>query len=726
MNPRTKDENPLRDAMRVQRTLRRRVLILKVALLISFLFVAWRLVQVQIVEAPKFQEIARRQYEARMSLPAAKGNIYDRNGNTLVSNSMFISFAADPKILGQDARRAAEEFSRVFGKPKKFYLDRLRSDKRFVWLERCIPPDIAKKLSAEKFEGIVSLQEPKRLYHYDHLAGQLVGFTDIDNKGLSGIELQFDKQMCGTEGYVVLQRDGLGNRKPSVEYPRVDPIPGASLYLTLDLATQSIVEEELQRGIRKCDADAGVAAAIDPRTGEILAFAQYPGVDPGEAGRYPSQDQKLRVVTDMFEPGSIFKVVTVSAALEAGLVRPDQAFFADNGEYKVPLRNGKFRVIRDTHEYGWMTFQEAMELSSNIVMAKVSDIIGGERLYRKAKEFGFGSLTGIEVPGEIRGELRKPSTWSATTLNTMAYGYEVGVTPMQILVAYSAVANGGVLLKPYLVKKIVAASGDLKGEGKPQIVRRVISEEVAHTLTRFLEGVVERGTGTLAKIEGMRIAGKTGTSKKQIAGRYEPGHYTASFVGFFPVESPQIVCLVMVDNPRTGSYFGGQVAAPIFRSIAERLRSSVLHLPQVSRESAIARADSTPRETVPDVRTRKVDAARRALGQRGLRYVIEGTGDIVLQQSPEPGTKLQTGETVTLFLSPQERPHADGYVETPDLRGLTIRQAMNRLAIERMHAIVKGSGIVIGQSPSAGERVKIGTRVVITCEPKKFSVATIR
>jgi len=716
-----KQRNQQDDATRVQRGLRTRVLLVKVSLLILFVLIGWRLTQIQIVEAPKYQQIAQRQYEARLVLPCAKGNIYDRNANVLVSNSMFISYSADPKIVDEGARRVAEEFSRVFGKSKKCYLDRLRSEKRFVWLERLVPPDIAKRLRTEKLEGVVELQEPKRLYHYDEVAGQLLGFTNIDNKGLSGLELQFDKQLCGKDGYVVLQKDGLGKRKPSVDYPRVEPTSGANLFLTIDLMYQSIVEEELERGVKSSNADGGLVAVMNPKTGEILAVAQYPRVNPNDVSRCDIKDQKLRVVTDLFEPGSVFKVVTASAALEAGLVKAEQMFFAENGKYRVPLRNGRVRVIQDTHEYGWITFQQAMELSSNIVMAKVSDIIGRERLYRKAKDFGFGSITGIEVPGEIRGELKKPSTWSVTTLNTMAYGYEVGVTPIQILAAYGAVANGGLLLKPYIVRKIATSTDETVQETKPQSVRKVLSDQVAGTLTQFFEGVVERGTAAPAKIEGVRIAGKTGTSMKHIDGRYQTGSYTASFVGFFPVEDPQIVCLVMVDNPRHGSYFGGQVSAPIFRSIAERMMSTGLQIPRSNHGSAIARLDTSTSHSLPDVRTMKLDVARDYLSQRGFRTEIVGRGDIVLRQSPEPGSKIEPGDLVTLFLTARDKLVTHGYVETPDLRGLTIRRAVNRLAIERIVPTVNGSGLVVSQIPSPGEKVKVGTRVYLNCEPRKLA-----
>ncbi len=708
-----------------ERALRFRVLLLKLSLLLLFLLVVWRLIQIQIVEAPKYQEIARRQYEARVPLPAAKGNIFDRNGNILVSNSQFISYAVDPKVVGKEAGRVAEAFAQVFGKPKKHYMEKLKTDKRFVWLERRVMPEIGRRLREKDLPGVVSLNEAKRLYHYDKLAGQLLGFTDIDNVGLSGLELQFDKQMRGLDGYVVLQKDGMGNRRPSVDYPRVEPTPGANLHLTIDLGYQSILEAELEKGVQKSNAESGLAVMMNPKTGEILGLAQYPGINPNEVGRDDVESQRIRVVTDMFEPGSIFKVVTVSAALEGNLVSPHQRFFAENGKYEVHLRNGKIRLIRDVHDHGWLTFQEALEVSSNIVMAKVSDIIGPERLYRKAKEFGFGARTGIEVPGEILGELKKPSAWSATTLNTMAYGYEIGVTPIQLLAAYAAVANGGVLLRPFVVKKIVGPAGEILTASKPKIVRRVLSKQTSHTMRSLLEGVVERGTGTLAKIEGIQIAGKTGTSRKHFAGKYLTNSYTASFIGFFPVQDPQIICLVMIDNPRSGAYYGGQVAAPVFRAIAERIISTSMDIPRTAVKGLVAEQITPGSVLVPNVCSLKIDVARKLLEERKLAMEQVGEGEVVLKQSPEPGSKLTEGGLVTLFLTRRTTGAGDAAVETPDLRGLSLRRAMSRLTMDKLLAVVRGSGIVVDQSPAPGEKVKSGTKVFIYCEPKRSTTVAL-
>jgi cell division protein FtsI/penicillin-binding protein 2 len=701
-----------------------RLLVLKLAFAAFFVVIAARLVQIQVIESSTYQERARRQYEQKIVLPAVRGNIFDRHNNVLVSNSMFVSFAADPKLIGDDAAVVAEKFAYVFGKPRTFYLSKLRSTtrsgapRRFVWLERRVRPEIAKRIETAKLPGVVVLNEPKRLYHYDDVAGTLVGFTDVDNKGISGIELQFDEYLRGKNGSVIMLRDGLGRARPSVDYPRVEPRDGHHLILTIDLAYQSIVEEELKRGVERFKADAALAVMMNPKTGEILALANYPGLNPNDLGSYDIHAARNRVITDIFEPGSVFKVVTAAVAYEHRLVAPGQRFNAENGTYKVALPGGKFRLIKDTHEHTWLSFQEAIEQSSNIVMAKVSLTIGAERLYRQARDFGFGILTGIDLPGEVRGRLKKPFEWSGTTLQTLSYGYEVAATPLQIAAAYAAVANKGVLVQPYTVSRVVNASGEAVFQQSAQTIRRVISAETAELLTRAFEGVVQNGTAKDVRIDGVRIAGKTGTSRKVVDGKYGTGSYTASFAGFFPVEDPQVVCLVMIDNPRAVSYYGGLTSGSIFRSIAERIINTTGRFNKTSPASTNT-LQATNNVSVPDVRTLPLSLAGKIVEGHGLRFEKIGEGQIVVRQLPEPGKRLPRGEKVKFLLETESATTAsgDGTV-VPDLRGMSLRRAINRLVVEDFDVKVRGSGVVIDQLPAPGARVNPGSAIHLVCEPR--------
>ena len=709
---------------------RSRFLILKLCLLTFFAVIVVRLAKIQVIDSSKYKTLARKQYERSFILPATRGNIFDRNGNIIVSNTMFISFAADPKIIGDNKGEVAETFANIFGKPRSFYLDKLneadqnQNNKRFIWLERRVKPEIAHQVESAKLDGIVIINEPKRLYHYDELAGALLGFTDVDNKGISGIELQYDAEMKGINGSVVMQRDGLGRVRPSADYPRREPINGKDICLTIDVTYQAIVDEELKHGVEANKADGGCAIILNPKTGEVLALSVYPFINPNDAGAFDIATARNRVVSDMFEPGSVFKIVTATAAYENNLVTPEMRFNAEHGKMKIFLGSNKFRLITDSHEFDNLTFKEAIEMSSNIVLAKVGKLIGGERLYRQARDFGFGMTTGIDLPGEVRGVLKKPSDhdWSRTTLQTMSYGYEIGATPLQIACSYAALANKGVLMKPFVIAKIKDADGKTTAEQKPQAIRRVMSQRTYSELISAFEGVVERGTGKEVHINGVRVAGKTGTSHKYLNGKYAEDNYTASFVGFFPVEDPQIVCLVMMDNPRTKGYYGGSTSGPIFRSIAERLITTSY---KFSRTTIAQESSADGMVSVPDVRMLQPSMAKKMLSNYGLNCLIFGIGAIVIKQAPEPGKKIEKGEAVSLILNDESVLSSDGMIVVPDVRGMSIRRAMNRLVLDEFDIKVQGSGVVTQQIPAACEHVRSGSTIVIICSPQSVAQTSL-
>ena len=699
----------------------RRVLAVKATLLLFFVLVALRLVQVQVIDAGTYRERARRQYEKPQEIPAQRGTIFDRSGHPLVTNARFISFGADPAMVGERTDDVAERFAAVFNRPRGFYLEKFSGASRhFVWLERGVNPSTEGRINSAEFPGVVTIPAPMRLYPYGRVAGQLLGFTGVDNGGLSGLELELDSLLRGENGRLILQRDGLNRQRQSVDYPRVDPVDGDVVNLTIDVEYQSIAEEELRKGIERNKAESGLVAMMDPATGEVLAMANYPQMNPADPSVSDPLAVRNRVVTDMFEPGSVFKIVTASAALEGKKVDLAQKFNAEQGSYTVRLPNGKKRnTITDTHKHGVISFREAMEVSSNIVMAKVSDIIGADALFTMARAFGFGTGTGIELPGEVRGELKHPTQWSGTTLNSMAYGYEVGVTPLQILCAYAAVANHGILMKPFVVRTIVAPDNTVVAEHRPQPVRRVISRNTAALLTQMFRGVVERGTGLTANLSGVPVAGKTGTAKRVIDGKYSRNDYTASFAGYFPAEDPAVVCLVMIENPRDRGYTGGLAAAPVFKAIAERIYATSgrfrSHQTDVRSDNGLS--------AVPDVTTLTLEAARSLLLSGGFEPNVRGSGTIVVRQSPLPGIRASRRAAVELTMS-GESSHGGGPVAMPDVRGETIRRALTRLALLRLDVVIQGSGVVVAQDPQPREQVRGGTRVLIRCEPRNLSFIT--
>ena len=707
--------NPARESLA-------RMLAVKIILLLFFVLVALRLVHIQVIDAAKYQEIAKKQYESKVILPAERGNIYDRNGKILVSNSMFVSFGADPLIVGKNATEVADRFSRVFGDSRASYLAKLSDRKRrFVWLERRVKPDVAKRLLVDDLEGVIQLSEPKRMYHYETVAGQLLGFTDIDNKGLSGLELQFDEELKGSDGYVIMQRDGLGRRRPSVDYPRIDPVNGNSVVLTIDLEYQSIAESELRKGVERNKAESGLVVMLEPSTGAVLAMANYPGVDPNSIEGVNPALFKNRAITDMFEPGSVFKIVAASAAIENSVVKLDQKFFAENGTYLVKYPGGRTRKISDTHSYGMLTFQEAIEHSSNIVVAKISDLLGDELLYTTARNYGFGIATGIELPGEVSGEMKRPDQWSGATLNSMAIGYEVGVTPLQIVAAYAAVANKGVLMKPFVVKQELNQHNEVMSETYPQQIRRVVTERTSQLLTKIFEGVVERGTGVSAREDNVSVAGKTGTSRKFIDGKYEVGNYTASFVGYLPAEDPKVVCLVMLDHPREGGYTGGLASAPIFKAIAEKIVASSSW---GQKPDQMMQAGRQP-VAIPDITGLDAEVAAAMISGSGLDVRLLGSGKVAVRQSPAPGALVPVGTSVKILTSDSGPSVPKGFAVIPDVRHMSIRRAINRLTMEELDVSVTGSGLVVNQFPAAGLQVKVGTRVTVRCEAKSSGVVAM-
>ncbi|MCU0411185.1 MAG: penicillin-binding transpeptidase domain-containing protein [Bacteroidetes bacterium] len=701
-----------------QRSFRFRFFFLKVAFALAFLLVGMRLVVLQVLEAPRYRAMAKKQYEQTFVLPATRGIVVDRNGNVLVSNTMFISIAADPKIVGERATTVATQLSKVTGRARGEYLARLREERRFVWLERRVNPAVARRIEAAKIEGIVLVNEPKRIYHYDDLAGTLVGFTNVDNKGISGVELALDSVLRGTNGSIVMHRDGLNRVRPSADHARIEPVNGEDIVLTIDLKYQAIAEEELKRGLQRSQAEAGMVVMVEPKTGEILALAVQPCVNPNAISGVDLALTRNRVVADVFEPGSVFKLVTATAAYDQGNIRPESRWYAEKGTFTLPVGKKEKQTITDTHPHEWVTFEEAMAVSSNIVMAKVGKQLGAERLFRFARAFGFGTPTGIDIPGEVRGQLKRTANWSGTTLQAMSYGYEVGVTPLQILCAYAAVANNGVLMKPYVVSGIRGSDGSLVRINEPLPVRRVATADVVGLLRSAFEQTVQVGTGTMVRMDGVRIAGKTGTSRKLVDGKYSLKDYTASFVGFYPAEDPQVACLVMLDNPRGRSYYGGETSGPVFKAIAER----VIHTSE--RFSRAPIAENLHRKNgpvaVPDVRTLEPAMAVKMLESHGLRGTLFGKGEIVLKQSPEPGRKAEPGDAVSLILEGSPSKASDGSIVVPDVRGLSIRRAMNRLVAEDFDVSARGSGVVVQQIPSAGQRSKPGAEIVLVCEPRKM------
>jgi cell division protein FtsI (penicillin-binding protein 3) len=538
----------------------------------------------------------------------------------------------------------------------------LNREKPFVWLKRQVTPKEAKGVRALRLKGVGMYYEPKRYYPQGQLAGHVIGFVGSDSQGLEGVERYYDTYFRGESGSSFVERDALGRRVMAQGAGELDIPPGANIHMTLDTSIQHLVEKQLEIAVTKSRAKAGVALMVEPFTGEVLALANYPFFDPNKFAHLPSHRWRNRAVTDSYEPGSTFKAILAAAALEEGIVGKEDIFYCEYGRYAY---GGK--VIHDTKRYGWLPFHKIIKYSSNIGAVKVADKLKREKYFRYIQKFGFGHPTGIDLPGEANGLVRPARRWSRLDLAAHSFGQAIGVTPIQLVMAYAAIANGGILMRPYVVQRVIGPSGKVLLTNQPHIARRVISEKTARVLTSILKEVVRTGgTGVGAEVEGFQVAGKTGTAQKAdlTYGGYAPKKKVVSFIGFVPADDPQLVLLVLLDEPENEAY-GGTDAAPVFRGIA---RGTLRHLRAVPANlepsPGIAEGDLIrvrPKNgkkvkkvkggvpVVPDFLGLSMREAITKAREMKLQMEIRGNGYVV-RQSPSPGTILRTRETLALTL----------------------------------------------------------------------------
>ena len=641
--------------------LRTRVLVLAGVLALAFSGVLGRLGWLQIVRHADLAALAERQYSRTVLLPAQRGPIVDRQGVALATSSPAESLFAQPRAVG-DPVRVAARLAPLLGAPAEDIHAQLTSGRQFVWLRRKLPPATAAEIKALREPGLGFLPEPLRLYPNREVAAHVIGFEGVDG-GLEGIERAFNETLSGTPGKAVVGRDALG-REVVTEATLQTPAPGQGVMLTLDRTIQYLAEREIDAAWRRTQAKAAMAVVMDPRTGDVLAMAIRPTFNPNAFLDVPSREVwRNRAVTDPFEPGSTFKVILAAAALEEGVVRPDDRIWAENGQITIAKT-----TIHDWKKYGWLTFGEVLQNSSNVGSIKVGLTLGRDRYYRYMTAFGFGAPTGVGLAGESRGVLRDPQRWSVLSLPTMSIGQEVSVTALQMVAAFGAIANDGVLMQPRLVRSLFDAEGRETRRFEPRPIRQVVSPETAHTLTRLMTQVVAAGTGHNAAIAGYEVAGKTGTAQKldPVTRRYSRNPGVLSFVGFAPAEAPRLVMLVMLDEPKTEKW-GSEAAAPIFSAIgAEVLRY----------------LDVPPRDAAP-------------------LAIVTGAADGV------------TGRVRPASIAP-EPVIADGAPVMPELRGRTLRQALATLAPLGVAIQLDGRGRVVEQVPAPGAPVEAETSVRLT------------
>jgi cell division protein FtsI/penicillin-binding protein 2 len=555
---------------------------------------------------------------------------------------------------------------------------------------RRLPPEVGQRVADLRARGVYLSPETRRDYPLGAAAAEVLGRTDVDNVGVEGIELEFDDVLRGRPGWANQFRFGGGRSVTLPQGLRRAPVDGLQVVLTLDADLQSIVETHLAAAVDTLKALRGFAVFMDPSTGEVLAAVTVPHLPPGK--------QRNWNFTDTFEPGSTFKLVVASASLEEGLVRPDEVFEASANGAAVIVPGTTFH---DVHKAASYTFADAVRWSSNIVMGRLGLRLGADRLYRYATALGFGSITGVDFPGEAGGKLRSPDRWSARSTPTISIGHEVAVTPLQLTLAYAAVANGGVLMRPMLVREIRDASGGLVRQMNPTAAQRVFSPATCAEMRRLLAAVVDSGTGKAARVNGFTLAGKTGTAQKYDAavGTYGKGLYLSSFAGFAPAEEPRLVGVVVIDEPHGKRYYGGEIAAPVFKQVVVDLLglpSGALRRPATQ---IVARPPEPAPVTVPDLRLLPRGAAERLLADRSLHGHFEGDGPRVLAQQPAAGVAVERGARIAVWLSAA----VDSSGTTmPDLVGLTVREAMQEMSKRQVTPQILGHGMVVEQAPPAG------------------------
>lgn len=524
-----------------------------------------RLATLQLIRYPSLSSKAKDQHFFKVVLEPRRGDILDRCGRPIALSIERRSAYAHPYKL-KDKKKAAELLSSVLNMDKKEILQKFFDDSPFVWVKRKVERNEYIAIKNLNLDGIGFIEESKRYYPQGSLGANAVGFAGIDNRGLEGIEKRFDSLLSGFPGEYRAIRDARGKEISSCIFKLIKPVEGASLYLTIDNVIQNIVEESLFETVERKRARGGAAVVVDPRSGEILAMASYPTFDPNVFASYPKESYRNNATSLVYEPGSTFKAITASAALEEKLFKTTDTIYCENGEIKIASH-----IIHDHDPYGILTFSETVEKSSNIGLLKIGQKVGSKKLYGYIKDFGFGSRIGLDLYGEENGIIPPLRLWKPITLVTVSFGQGIATTPIQMVSAYSAIANGGILNRPYIVKKVIGPEGvsfrnSFSGEGK-----RIISVETSFRMREIMRKAVESGTGTRAKIKGLDIAGKTGTAQKvSPQGGYCEDKYIASFIGFFPADSPEIIIGIFIDEPQ-GIYYGGSVAAPCFREAAEKI-----------------------------------------------------------------------------------------------------------------------------------------------------------
>lgn len=610
------------------------------AAVILFLFasVCYKAVNLQILNRDKAFRLAQRQHSNSYTLLPRRGNILDRDHRNLATNVNTQSIYINPASI-KDPEQFAKKLSKKTNLTYREALSFAVSKRSFLWLKRLAEPELVEGIKELGLDGVGFIEEPMRFYPNGHLLGQVLGFTNIDSKGIEGIEYLLDGLLRGKPRELTHKRDARGKLILTSSVDIEESTTGFDVVLTIDSEIQHIVEKELEKGVKQAGGDSGMAVLMKPETGEILAMASYPFFDPNNFSEYPDTVKRNKPVWYTFEPGSTTKVFLVAAALEEDIANPNTKYDCEKGRRKVGPK-----VIRDIHPHDILTVTQTVTESSNICASKIGENLGKSGLHSYLSRFGFGKDTGINLPGEQSGQLPGTKKWGPVELATISFGQGISVTSLQLATALSAIANGGFIMEPYIIKKIVSHNGKIIREKRPKVVKRAISYDTAMQVSEIMEQVVENGTGSNAMIQEYRVAGKTGTAQipDPVNGGYYSDRYMASFMGFAPVGNPSLTLVVVVENPKE-SIYGGTVAAPIFKSITEKV---------LFKMNVPAKREFTGNTIMPNLKGKSAREILRWSEETDIKVELNGSGYSV-SQSPDPGKIIKKG-TVCSFKLKQD------------------------------------------------------------------------
>lgn len=654
-----------------------------------------RLSYLQLFEHGEYLSRALRQQQRTIEITPERGAIYDRNMQPLAMSIPVDSAFGVPAEIA-DEQLAARLLSGVVDVPQEVLEDRFASSKSFTWISRKLPPEKAEAITALNLKGIYLQKENKRFYPKHDLAAHVLGFVDMDEKGLGGIEYELDKEIRGESGKIVVMEDA---RRRWFDSTQAKLNKGEDVVLTLDEKIQFIVERELNAAIAQTHAIAGSAIVMNPNNGEILALANWPTFNPNKASEASAESRMDRAVSALYEPGSTFKLITLAAAFNEGITRPDEVFDCENGSIVVAGHR-----IHDHKPFGLLNVSEILAKSSDVGAIKIALRLQSPRFYDYIRAFGFGTPTGVDLPGESKGLLRPVEDWGSFSIGSISMGQEVGVTPIQLISAVSAIANGGLLYKPRVVE-------ELERNGHPQPVegasasaepKRVIRPDTAATLRRLMEGVVLNGTGPKAHLDGWTSAGKTGTAQKidPATGRYSRTKYIASFTGFAPINDPAVTILVSLDSP-VGLHEGGDVAAPVFKRIAEQ----VLAYLDVPRDVPLS-----PKLVQTAYGKQAKDDKADLEDFSAVDFSAQPDAVLAASHPKKAGSKTE-GDTPEMAVTMAVDPGGD--IEMPDFSGKTMREVADISLKLGLDPVLVGSNLATDQSPAAGAKVRRGAKVTV-------------